>query len=485
MLAFNEGRGYSDLYGIEKSENAKIGASISDFLIEVSLIYCTDLPNTRFNLSKSNDRALLIRELNNAHDRINKDIIDSENPFLWLKSSVLNQEKQWLLNPLELILRYFSVYNKPDILKKIQDVIGLPYKEFIYCSFWLYGKFSDSFFYKEEELTCLTGEYKDSIFSRENICETLDVLCLEYGELKIRCKDEIVYDKDSIFNYHNAPHLIFPIIKYNNLLYCVNPQYILNQATKGMYNISKIFEDNCLDYGVAFENYIGAIIKENIRCNKDIVILPEQKYNKGQDKSSDWIIADENSIIFVECKTKKLTAASKSQLEIDEVVINKMIVDNNFSRNNINSVCQSLENDCLTKDIILLGIGIGKMYKACSDYKNNQIKSLPFDSSKAIHLIVVTLEEWLPKIPEFEKNMWNVAKGYLSYKNIDEKIFEENKPEIVTAQKLHDYIQIMGKIGISEFFRIKDCEEFEEQRKSINYDSVHNMFKQEFPLFKD
>ncbi len=485
MMARNNNQSRKHISGVEQSEINYLMPEYLDFLIAVSIAYSTDLPNNKYNLRKWQDRAYIAQVLGDLSDEINKEFIDDE-VFLWLKSFAFNQMKQYHHNPIEQLYRYYMIFSYPGVVENVENKIGMSYKEFIFSAFWLYSKFFDNFQYHENQITNLGEKYVSTPFSENNLKKTLSLLSIDYKTIKEISKKRIDYSKELIFNNPNFPHIQHPLIQYSDFYFCVNPQYLIDKFTVHVYNIAELYAGN-QNYGKAFESYIGKLLNEIIKYNSatGFFVFPEQLYNKGQERTSDWIVLDNENILFIECKAKRLTALSKIDMEIDNQFV-KDVIQNNWFTSATKDNIRNCEKP-LTKDAIILGIEVGKVYKAYDDYANNKISNLPFDSNKVFRPILVTLEEWYAGIPDVKNVIIQIAQSYLNYKSIDATIVDKFPIIIMSASSFTIDFQIMTKHGINQYYQLKSNNELTNEKNIFNFELIKDLFNKELfePLTKE
>ncbi len=480
MIAFGDNKPYKRLFGIEKSDSNIIMPNYSDFLIAVSIIYSSELPQCKNTLRDHNNRGVLVKFLENFSRKVD---VESMNmgAFLWLKSYVFNQEKQFQRNPIEQVFRYYSIFSFPGVIERIEEKIRMPFKTFIYCAFWIYTQFKEGFYVKVNRLTHLGIEYEKTPFSEENLLTTLDTLSIDFALLKKITKDEMDYSREFIFNNPDYPHIKYPLFNYDNICFCVNPRYLIDKFTENVYNLAEIFKGDNIAYGQSFENYVGKILIETIKYHsiENVSVIPEQIYNKGQNRTSDWIVQDEENIVLIECKAKKFTTLSKVETDINKSFIDDIVENQLFSKESKRKYIDSCEN-ALTKDIIIIGMGIGKMYKVCNDYLNNEIDTLPFNSPQIIRPILVTLEEWFTGIPDVREAITIVAKGYLRYKSISCDLIDKFPFQIMSVSNLTIDFQMMVTDGITQYYHCVSNNELMNKRMGANFDVVSDLFEKEF-----
>lgn len=409
------------LPNIEQGEVNYIMPNEIDFLLASSIVYSSELP-CRKKLSQVLTRGKILSLVKVIEDKIDSNGMD-QNVWLWLNSYLHNQWKQKSGHIFEQVYRYYTIFSQDKISEHIESMFGISYKTFVICAFWLYARLSDK--YKENKQFLLSIKDEDSPFYYLNMQKTISILSLSLYDLKERLKASARYDHN-IFNYHNSPHLVYPIIDYGEHLYCPVPQYLLKQLTAGIYYIADIPNANLQkSFGDGFEKYIGEILQ----CyNKNgFTVLPEIIYNRKQNKSSDWIVMDQNSIIFIECKTKRLRCESKELLSI---------------------------TDELEKDIQDISNGVFQLYKVYEDYKNDKISGLLYDSGFTFIPILLTLEDWFAGSPSFDEKISSNVREKLILEKIDLEAFDKFKYRIISASSFERDFQIMASEGIGNYFKM-------------------------------
>lgn len=447
---------YQYIWQIEKSGQNIILPNIYDFLIVNTIIYSHEYPSKQ-SITSSYERGKLLTLVYNIEDKISKSQMDN-NVWLWFYTFIHNQAKQKTGNIFTQFYRHYKIFSAPEIQNRIEQTIGMPYKDFMICAFWLYSVFSKStgFCMSRSYLTNFPSEYAGTPFTKENIQKILSYLSCPLADLRKKLKATVSYTEDSLFNYFNSPHIHFPIIEHQDFFYCPLPHYLLSQLTAGMYYIADIPNAKLQQiYGQQFEKYVGEIIRYNIG-NKQIFVSPEIKYGGKQiKKTSDWIISDGHNLIFIECKTKRLQYQSKQQ--------------------------QSVEG-YLLEDIEKLASGICQLYKVYRDYKTGLISQLPYDENKTFRPIILTLEEWYANIPEIHDKITELTKQNLINAKIDPLIVDEFRFTVKSIQNFETDIQIMVKEGISNYYALLEQHKIDENYKhSFKFDMYFSdTFEEEF-----
>lgn len=448
------------LNNIEHSDSKIIMPNIIDFCIANSIIYSQTLPVQK-SFSRYTDRYKLITAIEAIECRINEIGIDKD-VWLWLQAFGLNQSKQYTGNIYSNVYRYYRIFNNDaDLRNRIESKLGISYHDYIACSLWIYSVCGSEkgFCVPKSYLFSMGEKYKDTPFTINNMNIVLSLITMSLPVIRDAIKEYISYD-ETMFWLFNSPHIHFPLIEYETNIYCVSPQYLLNQITSGIYYMADIPNANLVNqFGKSFENYVGYIISENNEMHR-YSISPEVNYDKKTKKTSDWIVQDDFTIVFVECKTKRLKEQSKSQLTMDG------------------------ENNSLLTDITIIAAGVTQLYKVYNDYRDNKVDNLHYDSNKQFVPILVTLEHMLPSLPPINDNISDIVRADLSKLGINASIIDTYPYHIIPISDFEYYIQIMMHEGFENYFQNKTLEgntmEYDFRGKFDYKDYFKGTFSQDF-----
>lgn len=456
-VAFDSKKERRFLRNIEKSDSKIIMPNIIDFCIANSIIYSQTLPVQK-SISRYKDRYKLTTAIEAIENQINEYGID-QNVWLWLQAFGLNQSKQYTGIIYSNVYRYYMIFNNDtDLRNRIESMLGISYHDYVACSLWIYSVFGskEGFCVPKSYLFSTGDKFKDTPFTKNNVNIVLSLITKSLPVLRDAIKEYASYD-ETMFWLFNSPHIHFPLIEYNSNIYCVSPQYLLNQITSGIYYMADIPNANLVNqFGKSFEKYVGYIISENNE-NHRYSISSEVNYDNGK-KTSDWIIQDDFTIVFVECKTKRLQEQSKSQLTMDG------------------------KNNPLSSDITKIATGVRQLYKVYNDYRNNKVDKLHYDSTKQFVPILVTLEYMLPSLPTINDKITDIVRVDLSELGIDPSIVDTYPYHIIPMSDFEYYIQIMMHEGFENYFKNKTLEgDTMDYRKKFEYkDYFKGAFSQDF-----
>ena len=434
-----------DFSGIENPNGCQIPVYYTDFLIAATLKYSTTC-RTQKSIRQYSQRSKLMLKLNEVYEKANKEQL--EDVFVWLKSYVFSQYKMQH-NGLfyERLYKYLYLYSGPLLSKHIQSIIGVPIDRYIKIVTLLYFEFSRQFSHKIDGFSrYMVGN--GQLFTEQEFDRVQNLLYTTIPDIKKSL--EIDFSNKLFLSHNNSLHVGAPIIKDEEFYYCPIPIYILNSGIDGLqYRLSlKNRENATLNKEVAtrFEDYVGEQLYYYANKNNKFKFIKEVQYNKQQNKSSDWIVYDEKCILFVDCKLKKLTIEGIAATTLD-----KQLFKDNLSRCTFanRSVVEELKNaqDCaLAKDLVELGVDLGKIICCCVDWKKGMIPEFPkFSQKYDIMSIVLTLEETFVNL-ELKDLINEVAWSYVKGKKGN--ILNNIRTSIISSSTFDASIPIIAKYGI-------------------------------------
>lgn len=418
---------------LNKLKNIKSGTiepEVLEFTFLNSIIYSPDYKVLK-KANKEREFALILKQTKEFHSKINLSNIEKIGGLNFIHKFSLNQHKGANndASDLQLLYRYFFIFSSDNIMPHIDKQIKMSYKDFFNCAWWLCSALSKNYILDKSYF--LNDKHKRTVFSKENMTKALDILSITLSEFGRSLKKEIVYNQNA-FITHGYTHIRKPIFETDNKLCCFYPENLLYQFTAGIYYLAEIYDKKhnlANAFGDKFEEYVGLILEKNNLSNK-FSIKKEFTFNKGQNKTSDWIIETENSIVFIECKTKRLPISSKGFKDIEEKEVSEMVK------------------------------AVKQIYKVYFHYHNNKITNLKYNPNKKFIPIIVTLEEWYAGIPNFYESIENEAKDNLEKEGFNAKIIDEYKVDIISIKTFEEKIQESFHFGFENYFKEYDTNDF-------------------------
>ena len=441
----------STIQDIEAPEYNAIELYFADFLIVNAIIYCSETKG-ELSLRKQNDRYKIVKPVAELNDEVHKMQSEKE-PLVWFVSYMFNQTNMNLPgNALVSIYRYLFLYDAVSIKNAMQKKMGISLDYYFRAALYVYCSFSNGHIhYKEKDL--LNTKFRNADYIPA-IRRVLNDISLGLTDLRHLCKDYCSYESDKIFNYYNdAPHVRYPLIRCFDGYCCIVPDYIMAALLDGLYYALEIpnYPDIRQEFATNFENYVGMLL-EIALDDSNIFFCREITYKagrQGSQKTSDWILWDSNSICFLDCKLKRISIAGKRAVEVDDNLIKQIIDSQPFSSKNKHDIIESLEEG-LTKDLILLGMDLGKIYACFEDYKQGIIPGLKYDTDKKQYACLVTLEDGYINTPEYKKRIVQIAQSYCDFKTGRHNIINEKDVLLLSVNQLERSLEMMADVGVSK-----------------------------------
>jgi hypothetical protein len=194
---------------------------------------------------------------------------------------------------------------------------------------------------------------------------------LNWNALATRLRSEHALDESFAYRYSSLRE--FPLVQISHHgqdeIACPIPTLLFWRITSGLYYSLKDTPGFPTAFGASFQQYVGQVLRKRI-TNPEMTVLGEEQYHRGRQRrdSVDWIVQqDVESALFVECKTKRLTWASKAGLS---------------------------DLSALEQDIRKLAGAVLQIYKTIADYRIGLYPHLAYSARRCIYPAVVTLEDW-------------------------------------------------------------------------------------------
>lgn len=453
--------------GIELPFRRKIPVYLADFLI-ANIIKRGSLVRANDSLRNYKTRTEIINYWHDIYDECNKIAIGPE-PFVWLKSYVFTQYKMQHFDHIYYRLyKYYFLYKSENVSLYTASNIGIDIHKYFTAIMFLYYIFAKSFRVDRQTIYGTMTKQVDCL-TEQDIDNILTLFTIDIKDLKRGIK--LHYKHNNMFNYYNdSLHVNKPLIVDGMNLYCTIPNYILNTTIEGLSYEIDLRSNNEIynEFATNFEDYIGEQLKYYEEPAHSYNFRRELKYDNGL-KTSDWIIWDQRCMIFLDCKLKKLSIEGVQETNIDDSEIDRIIELGYFTSRNIRENIKREMAKGLVKDILDLGVDLGKIYKCYLDYKNEKVNTFPFIPNLKFRAIILTLEECYCNTPKIKANISKVANAYVSNKFRDCPIFEESNFMLLSSAEFDKYIPCLGTNGIDYFWsKLTDGSSSKEENLIVN-----------------
>ena len=456
---------------IENHQVCSIPLYLIDFMIQVTLRYSTTHQSEK-SMRQLKQRHKIVGPFHDAYEKANNE--QFKDIFVWLKSYMLNQFKIQHQEPFDYrVFKYCYLFSSPSIASYLEDKIGIDVKKYFQLVILFYFLFSEKFSFSYKDLSkYIVG--KGQRFTINEFTVVLDILSASLSDIKANIKVDF---SNKLFLCHNdAIHVSHPIISDSGMLYCVAPLYILNAGIEGLqYRLDLKSKDNQKlndDMAARFEDYVGLQLDYYAKCGK-FKHIKELTYNKGQNKTSDWIIYDDNCIMFIDCKLKKLTIASIMETELDRNELDRILSEGDFKTKGSIENLKREQQSPLIKDIIGLGVDLGKILCCYCDWKEGKIKGLPqYNESMHFTASLLMLDECLCGKLELKEYIDAIAYNYVRERRGIE--LEGMNTRVISSITLDNNLPYIAEHGLTKY-AIEDNYEIPDKLK-IRNSCLHEQF---------
>ena len=263
------------------------------------------------------------------------------------------------------IIRYYKLFNTPEIVAYAERATGLTIKQIYLIGMSYLGIFLGS------PRAARQLNIGIPSLTREDFDRFLAFTSLNCNALATRLRGEHALDEGFTYRYSSLRE--FPLVQISHYghdeIACPIPTLLFWRITTGLYYNLRGTPGFATAFGASFQRYVGEVLRHRI-TNPGMTVLEEQEYHCGRYRkdSVDWIVQqDDGSALFVECKTKRLTWASKAGLT---------------------------DLSALEQDIRKLAGAVVQVYKTISDYRAGLYPHLAYVEARRIYPAIVTLEDW-------------------------------------------------------------------------------------------
>lgn len=355
----------------------------------------------------------------------------SDNVLIEL-TRIAHRQFIWQGNPPNAVatIRYFKIFNRPTINQICQDRLGLSVEDIYLCGTSFMGMLLS------RPAIQIPFSSEIALLTERKVRKFLSFTSRTLPELRrILCAEQQFDDK---FAYAYSSLRAFPLVRMrfrnHNAIVCPLPTLLFWRITGGLYY--ELLKDArfAQEFGSSFQTYVGDVIRRASQKGR-IKIHEEREYGtrKARKDSVDWILSDDISAVFLECKARRLTWSAKSSLDNAEPL--------------------EVEIDGLADAIV-------QVYKTISDYMRGEYLHFPYNAGRKIFPLVVTLENWHIFGPWMLDRLRDAVDARLSSAGLPPDISGKMPYSVCSISDLEVGAQIMNRVGLYDFFdtKINDAE---------------------------
>ena len=280
---------------------------------------------------------------------------------------IAHRQFVWQQRPMswKAFIRYYKLFNTPEIRSCAELATGLSLDHIYLIGVTYLGMFL------ERPTTARQPDIQIPGLTQEHLNRFLAFTSLSRTELARQLRAEHALDEGFAYRYSSLRE--FPLIRIlhqgRDEIACPIPTLLFWRITTGLYYNLKDIPSFPTAFGTSFQRYVGEILCQRV-TNPILALLEESKYRKGRNRkdSVDWIIQEGNdAALFIECKTKRMTWASKAGLT---------------------------DLAALEQDIRKLAGAVVQVYKTIADYRAGLYPHLDYVEARRVYPAIVTLEDW-------------------------------------------------------------------------------------------
>lgn len=386
-------------------------------------------------------------KLRALRDEIAKTYIDEKNVLTEIYR-IGHRQFLWQSRPnLNFLFRYYKIFSTSTINDIVQKIVGIN----VYDLYFIGLAFIEIYSNKPDISLPLKVDLDKVGINLDKVNIFLNFTSENLSTLKEKMVKEQEFNEK--FEYSYNPIRAFPIIKmsYNgkDSLVCPILTLLYWRITSGLYYEICNEKDFGNNFGSSFQKYIGNVI-EKANDNKTIDFIKEEEYYVGRNRKDtvDWIVYDNDSALFIECKTKRMILPAKIELK-DSSIIEK-------------------ELDKMAEIIL-------QIYKTIDDYRNNLYLSFKYEEERQIYPLILTMEDWFL----FGSKRLNILNKMIIKKfnniNLPIKYVNEMPYLICSVDEFEDMMQVIQITYIKKFM---DRKVFDQEKNGW---PLHTFIFNEFP----
>ena len=218
-----------------------------------------------------------------------------------------------------------------DIEAAMEDISGLKIEESLILAYSYFGACKYGFFRMYDQIN-IKQEKDRPLFTQEKQGRFLKCVACTYQQFR----NESSAMAKELPNPDYEKNRFNPLVKYPVIIPDCNPvpnlpqvylvpipRLLLERLARGLYfELSDHFRGGGKEnifreaFGPVFQKYIGHLLKESrIKGN----LFPEWEYDKGQKRTVDWILIENDRATFIEVKQSGLFLQAKATGELQEV----------------------------------------------------------------------------------------------------------------------------------------------------------------------
>lgn len=425
-------------YNVNSNTNSKRLTGVCEWEFEIllfySILFSAKEVYTRHSFRKFQNLSSAIDDLRLIRDKIDSSLGDQHDEVFREFFRLIHKQSPWQEEfNMTFTYRFFKVFSHPVLDNLIKKKTGLTTKELYNAGILMTGYFMNNF----DSPFIIESKVKEIPTEKLNLL--VKFLSIESTELIKKFKGKMEINNQFLYNFN--PLRAHPLLVHKRRLYCPIPNYLFWKITNGIYYDIVDNKSFANAIGKSFEDYCGKVLRKGI-SKSSIEIIPEITYGKPEKKTCDWILKQENTYLFIECKASRLKLGSKIKLT---------------------------KTDDIEKDINRMVDCVFQAYKSLNDVLKNKVENIIIPENSNIFIAILTLEEWFITLnPIYDNQIRILVSQKLEKNNIDSIIMKY--PYVINAISLFEtQIQVIDAFGIEKFYTKVIKNEIQELNDKVEF----------------
>lgn len=397
---------------------------IAEFSLELiarEVIRYADIePRRGCTLRKWGTLAEIVNLLKDLEQEIYLEFQNEEQIHLELMR-IAHRQFLWQQHPMNWrsTIRYYKLFNTPEIAGFTQQATGLSLDEIYIVGMLYLGHFS------KMPRVHRNLDIQIPKIKQEHLNRFLDFTSLTRNGLGSQLRSEHILDEGFVYRYSSLRE--FPLVRMSYLgqeeVICPIPTLLFWRITTGLYYTLTDINSFTTEFGRSFQRYVGEVLRARI-TSPNRAVLEEQEYQIGKHRKDtvDWIVQQgEEAALFIECKIKRLTWASKAGL---------------------------CDLTALQNDLEKLADAVVQVYKTIVDYQNGCYPQMPFIEARQVFPVIVTLEDWYFFGKEMPERLDALVKSKMEMVGLPDEWLSEMPYCILSIDELESVSGALNTIDI-------------------------------------
>lgn len=324
------------------------------------------------------------------------------------------------------IIRYYKIFNTPELGTHAEAATGLTIGQIYLIGLAYLGHFFDQPRWTKKVTVEIPG------LTAEHLERFLAFTCRPRAALAEKLRKEHVLDEGFAYRYSSLRE--FPIVEYSHggidEIACPIPTLLFWRITTGLYYSLRGESGFPTAFGASFQAYVGEVLQHRITA-PSMTILPETEYHAGLNRkdSMDWIVTDgETAALFIECKTMRLTWASKAGMA---------------------------DLTMLAQDVRKLAGAVIQTYKAIRDYRAGLYPHLAYLEARHVTPVVVTLEDWYCHGQYLPALLDEAVRAAMENAGLPVEWLADMPYAVISIDEFETAVGVTNSAGIDTFWRGK------------------------------